>query len=113
MFSLGRGLTFRRREKAPVLLFDFGERVRFALTALFVFFPFYVVWLDGERVVQVKRVKPFTFHIGSAKSYTRIVEIPVSARYRRQIALLDGEEERFKNTRALSKAMTLAERRSI
>lgn len=88
---MGRGLTFRRRSNAPALLFDFGKRVRFALTAFFVFFPFLVLWLDEKnRVLEVQRVKPFLFHINTKKPFTKIVEIPINEKYRREIRLLDG-----------------------
>ncbi len=91
VFDMGRGLTFRRRERAPALLFDFGKRVRFALTAFFVFFPFYVLWLDEKnKVLEAKLVKPFRFHINSKKPFTKIVEIPVNRRYAWENGVLVG-----------------------
>ena len=101
ILEMGRGLTFRFRESAPALLFNQWRRGSMALTAVFVFFPFLVLWLDkNDNVLEVKRVKPFTYFIDSKTKYTKIVEIPINKKYRREIAAIVGE--RFKNIVGLS-----------
>jgi len=94
-FEMGRGLTFRRREKSPALLFEFDEPISFALTSLFVFFPFYAIWLDKKNnVLSVERINPFRFIIKSKKDFYKIVEIPCSRKYEGVLRIIDGQ--RFK-----------------
>ena len=63
-FEKGRGLTFRFRESARSLLFDFGRKELMSLTALFVFFPFMVLWLDDKnRILEIKEVKIGRAHV--------------------------------------------------
>ncbi len=95
-FELARGLMFRRREKAPALLFDIDNLSGEALTGLFVFFPFYVLWLDEKNnVSEIKFVKPFTFYVNSKKPFSKIVEIPVSKKYSKIIKIL-VDNKKFK-----------------
>ena len=75
--EMGRGLMFRFLERSPVLLFDLRKKTNIALTSLFVFFDFLVVWLDeNDKVIDVKKVKPFVFTINQKKSFRKIIEIP-------------------------------------
>ena len=81
-FSRAKGLMFSRRENAKALLFEFPRSVKFHLTSLFVFFPFVVVWLDEEnKVIEVRKIKPFVFEIPFSNSYRKILEIPVNKKY--------------------------------
>lgn len=76
---------FRRRENAPILLFGFGDKVFEVLHSLFVFFPFLLIFLDGEEIIEVKLVKPFRFWIRPKKKFTGVVEIPINLKHRREI----------------------------
>lgn len=89
---MGRGLTFRSRKNARALLFNQWRKGKMALTGFFVFFPFYVLWLDkNNNVLDVRRVKPFTYFIDSKTDYVRIIEIPTNLRYRRVIESIVGK----------------------
>lgn len=88
-FGKARGLMFRRREKSPILLFEFKKKVSFHLTSLFVFFPFLVLWLDkNNKIIGKKFVKPWRPTVlSSVKSYYKIVEIPLNTKYCRLIKI--------------------------
>lgn len=87
----GRGLTFRSRKNARALLFDFGRKDLMGLTALFVFFPFLVLWLDDKNKIVGKRiVKPFEFAIHQKKKFSKIIEIPINDKYKKLVTLLVG-----------------------
>jgi len=93
-FETGRGLTFRFRKKAPALLFNQWRRGSMALTALFVFFPFLVLWVDKDnKILEIKRVRPFTSWIDSKTNYSKIIEIPINEKYQDFIRfLVDGRK---------------------
>jgi len=83
------GLMFARREKAKALLFDFKRLRRISIHSWLVFFDFVAVWLDDKnKIIEVRVVKPFSFSICPKKSFSKLVEIPVNKRYRRQVKLL-------------------------
>lgn len=85
-FKEAFGLMFSKREHASALLFNHCRNL--SLTALFVFFPFYSLFLDKDfNVVDIKRVSPFTLHISSRKNYEHLLEIPVN---REHLSLLRG-----------------------
>ena len=76
------GLMFSRREKAKALLFEFKKPVRMPIHSLFVFFPFFAVWLDSEnKVVGSKIVYPFKFRILPSEKFVKLVEIPLNSKY--------------------------------
>jgi len=95
-----RGLMFRRRENAPILLFEFGKPTRIILHSLFVFFPFYVLWLDRKNnILEIVKAKPWRISIAVDKKFNKIVEVPINTRHRRVIAeilKITDEKERFK-----------------
>ena len=83
------GLMFIRKEKAEALLFDFKKPVDLRIHSFFVFFPFVVVWLDKKnKIIEIKKVKPFTLSVKSKKPYTKLIEIPLNKRYSREIKAL-------------------------
>ncbi len=93
-FRKAVGLMFCRREKARALLFDFKKLKKFNLTSLFVFFPFVCVWLDEKnKIIDIRKIKPFKFHVPSRKFYKKFVEIPISSHYKEIIQNLVGEEK--------------------
>jgi len=88
------GLMFCRREKAKALLFEFSKPEKFHLTSLFVFFPFICVWLDERNnIIDIRKIKPFKFHVLSRRFYKKFIEIPISSHYKEIIQNLVGEEK--------------------
>jgi uncharacterized membrane protein (UPF0127 family) len=80
-----RGLMFRSREKAPaILLLDFKKSCKFAIHSMFVFFPFIAIWLDNEnKIVEIKKVFPWKFHVVPKKKFCRLIEIPLNQNYKK------------------------------
>ncbi|HLC54493.1 MAG TPA: hypothetical protein VJK07_02570 [Candidatus Nanoarchaeia archaeon] len=79
-FRRGLGLMFRTRNTEN-LLFAFKTRGNSgrALTAVFVFFPFVVVWLDKRRkVVDMRYVLPWELYIHTKRRFSTILEFPVN-----------------------------------
>ena len=88
-FERFSGLMFTRREKAKALLFDFKKSVKMGIHSLFVFFPFYAIWLNGEgKIIEVQRVEPWRFLILPSEKYVKLIEIPINKRYEKAISLL-------------------------
>ena len=89
----GIGLMFSRRERAKILLFPFSRPTKMAIHSLFVFFPFIAVWLDGDgKVMEVRRVKPFSWYICPKKEFVALVEIPLNRKYKK----ITDDIEKFK-----------------
>src|SRR3989304_855845 len=83
---LGRivGLMFTFRKRAEPLLFEFKKPTKISIHSLFVFFPFFAVWIDKKnKIVDVKRVKPFTFSVCPKKDFIKLIEIPVGIKHSR------------------------------
>jgi len=73
------GLMFSRKEKAQILLFEFSRPVRLAIHSLFVFFPFIAIWIDkGWKIIEIKKVKPFSLSICPEKYFSSFIEVPLS-----------------------------------
>ncbi|MEK6812205.1 MAG: hypothetical protein AABX76_01470 [Nanoarchaeota archaeon] len=78
-FGRAFGLMFSSREKAKSLIFEFKEPTKTPIHSFFVFFPFIAVWLDEKnKVVDVKRVKPFNFSVSPSGYFSKLIEIPVN-----------------------------------
>lgn len=87
----GRGLMFRRKEKARALMFDLKKPSKEIIHSFFVFFKFVAVWCDEKNnVLEIMVVTPFKPYINPKKSWTKLIEIPVNRRYREVIKLLVG-----------------------
>lgn len=72
------GLMFRRTiPEDYALLMDFSKMKYRGIHSVFVLKPIDVVWLEGETVVQVKRLRPF-LGAGIAAS-DRVIELPAGA----------------------------------
>jgi len=85
------GLMFKSKD-TEMLLFEFPENTRIRLHSFFVFFPFFAVWFDDKnKVIQVKKVKPFTLSVRPKKSFRRILEIPVNKRNSDIVKFLVGD----------------------
>lgn len=88
------GLMFSRKEKAGILLFGFKQKQKIAIHSFFVFYPFLAVWLDEKRkVVDVKKVKPFTPCVYPKKNALSLVEIPLNKRNERIARVLISDDE--------------------
>lgn len=89
----GIGLMFSSRKNAKALLFEFDKPKKIAIHSLFVFFPFFALWLNGKnRIVEIKRVNPFSLNIAQRKSAEKLIEIPLSHRYKKILHLLFGKK---------------------
>ena len=76
------GLMFKLKENAESLLFEFEKPTETSIHSLFVFFPFVAVWLDKKnKVIDVKRVKPFTLSVSPKRPFSKLIEIPINKRY--------------------------------
>ena len=85
----GIGLMFKSRENADALLFDFKKPVNFLVHSMFVLFPFIAVWLDEKnKVIDVKKIKPFTLGVRPKKSFNKLIEVPINNKYKNYIKLL-------------------------
>ena len=82
-FQMFRGLMFTRCEKArALLLFDFKKSRRMKIHSWFVFFHFVAIWLDDKnKVLEIKRVKPFRFCVLPKKKFCKLIEIPINKEY--------------------------------
>jgi len=81
------GLMFTQRQKANALLFKLKKPL--AIHSFFVFFPFYAIWLNNKnKILEIKKVKPFTFHIKPKKQFSKIIEIPINKKYEKIIEIL-------------------------
>lgn len=86
-----KGLMFCSRDTKS-RMFSFNKPVDFKITSLFVFFPFVAVWLNKEgKVIEIKRVEPFTFSIKCKERFSKLVEIPVNKSNKEIIELLVGD----------------------
>jgi uncharacterized membrane protein (UPF0127 family) len=75
-----RGLMFRRRENAPMIIFE--SKKPFSIHSFFVFFDFLAIWLDkNNQVIETKIVKPFSIHEKPRGEFLRLIEIPMNKRY--------------------------------
>ena len=82
------GLMFSRREKAKVLVFNFHKKTKMLIHSFFVFFPFLAVWLDDKnKVMEIKKVRPFTLKTSSTNPYFKLLEIPINKRNKKTLEL--------------------------
>ena len=83
------GLMFSRRQKASALLFNFHKKTKIPIHSFFVFFPFIAVWLDDKnRVIEIKKIKPFTPKQSSTNPYFKLLEIPINKKYEKTLSFL-------------------------
>ena len=85
------GLMFSRKEKAEALLFRLNNPSRMAIHSFFVVFPFLAVWLDSDgKIMEIRRVKPFSAYVCPKKNFASLVEIPLNRKYKK---ITDGIEK--------------------
>ena len=72
------GLMFRARKTQPCI-FKFKKNEEFKISSLFVGFSFIAVWLDDKnKVIEIKKILPFTISASPKKPYKTLVEIPLN-----------------------------------
>jgi uncharacterized membrane protein (UPF0127 family) len=97
IFSMMRGLMFRRQNSAPALFFDFGKDGSHRIHSYFVFFPFLAIWINSSgKIVDFKMVKSFESSVLPKEPFSRLIEIPMNRFYSDIILLLVGKIKRFK-----------------
>ena len=92
-FGKVRGLMFRSLENSPNLLFEFNKKKRQIMHSLFVFFPFLVLWLDGNEVKEIQYIDSFRLSIKPKNNYNKCIEIPFNRKNRNIIAFFDGKRK--------------------
>jgi len=70
-----RGLMFRD-EKALPILFLLPKKQCYALHSIFVFFDFYIIYMEDGGVVEKREAKPFEPYIYTSCPANQILEIP-------------------------------------
>lgn len=87
------GLMFKSRN-TDCLLFLNKRDSRMAIHSWFVFFDFLAVWLDeNNKVIEFRRVKPYTFLVKPEKKFRKLIEIPMNSKNRRIIEFLVGKRK--------------------
>jgi len=73
-----RGLMFRKKfNHALVFLLNKKTRIGASIHSFFVFFPFDIIWLDKEKIIDLKQnVKPFTLNLTPKKPSDVFIELP-------------------------------------
>jgi len=88
-FDTAFGLMFKSRKKAQALLFKFDKSSKIKIHSFFVFFPFVAVWLDSEgKIIEIRKIKPFTPSVSAEKPCSKIIEIPMNKKYSDVVKLL-------------------------
>jgi len=88
-FDTAFGLMFKSRKNAQALLFEFDKFSRIKIHSFFVFFPFVAAWLDSEgKIIEVRKIKPFTPFVSIGKPCSKIIEIPINKKYSDVVKLL-------------------------
>jgi len=83
------GLTFTKKEKAKILLFDFKKQTKIPIHSFFVFFNFLAIWLDEDnQVIEIKKVTPWKLSIAPKKSFTKLIEIPINKKHKELLTQL-------------------------
>lgn len=91
LLKKGIGLMFSRRKNAKILLFRFKRKQKIQIHSLFVFYPFIALWINNDgKIIDMKKVNPFTFCISPKKSSFNLVEIPINDNNKKIIRFLVG-----------------------
>jgi uncharacterized membrane protein (UPF0127 family) len=73
ILSRASGLMFKK--KSPALLFIFNKPVKMAIHSFFCK-PFIAIWFINDKIVEIKKVKPWKVHICPEKKFNKLLEIP-------------------------------------
>src|SRR3989344_3026513 len=83
-FGKAFGLMFTSKENANALLFEFKKPIKLKIHSFFVFFSFIAVWFNKKgKVLEMKKIKPFTVAVSSKKNFYKLLEIPINNKYRK------------------------------
>jgi len=77
VWSQIRGLMFRRKSKP--LLFIFNDKKKRAIHSFFCV-EFVAVWFNGDKIVDVKIVKPWKVSIKPLEKFNKLLEIPKNSK---------------------------------
>ena len=77
------------RKESPPLLFIYNKPVREGIHSFFCV-PFIAIWFRGDKVMDIKLVKPFVPLIKPTQKFDKFLEIPKNNPLFNQI--LDGKE---------------------
>ena len=90
--SLGRlaGLMFRTKNTKN-LLFSFPDDTNTEFHSFFVFFPFFMLWLDKKnRVLERRLIRPFSTIKSPKKKFRNVIEIPCNYKNEKIIKIFVG-----------------------
>jgi uncharacterized membrane protein (UPF0127 family) len=76
-FSKMMGLMFRKKSKP--LLFIFSKMNNQPIHSFFCV-PFIAVWLENQKIVDAKYVKPWKISVKSKEKFNKLLEIPSNNR---------------------------------
>lgn len=72
-FSKASGLMFRKNSKP--LLFIFKKKNNSSIHSFFCI-PFIGIWFDGDKIVDIKYVRPWRINVSSKNKFDKLLEIP-------------------------------------
>jgi len=77
IFSTSRGLMFRKQLKDSAMVLKLRSKSLADIHTFFVFFPIDVLWLDGNKIVDLREnILPFRFRLASKSPANYVVELP-------------------------------------
>jgi uncharacterized membrane protein (UPF0127 family) len=90
-----KGLMFKAKKKARALVFDFFKKdIKIRFHSFFVFFEFYILWLDRDnKVLEYRKVGPFNPGIMPSVKFRKVVEIPINSNYEEVLKILVEERK--------------------
>lgn len=90
------GLMFSTK-RTDMRLFSYNKEKIVPIHSWFVFYPFLIAWLDSEnRIIEFRVVKPFNSLVIPNKKSKAFIEIPIDAKYSKEIRFIVGNRQRFK-----------------
>ena len=75
ILSQARGLIFK--EKSKPLFFIFKNKKRRAIHSFFCL-SFVAIWFNGNRIIEVKLIKPWKISVKPKEKFDKLLEIPSS-----------------------------------
>ena len=86
VFGHAIGLMLRTKNTFPLL---FEVKKPMAIHSFFVFFPFVAVWLDkNNKVIEMRKVNPFTLNVLPKKHFAKLIEIPINKKNEKLLKIL-------------------------
>ena len=91
-FGKFSGLMFKTKNTEN-LLFEFKKETKLSIHSFFVLFPFLAIWLDKKnKVINFKKVNPFTPKINPKKSFSKLIELPFNDKNKKIIRFFVGKK---------------------